>query len=148
MKHLSMDIRVPIESDNPSIVREESKCIKCGMCKDVCTEEIGVHGTYTLEQTNGQAVCINCGQCANVCPVDSITERYEYESVRKAVRDPNKIVVVSTSPSVRAALGEEFGMSDGSVVQGKMVALLRKLGADYVLDTNFAADLTIVEEAS
>ena len=148
MKHLSMDIRVPIESDNPSIVREESKCIKCGMCKDVCTEKIGVHGTYTLEQTNGQAVCINCGQCANVCPVDSITERYEYESVRKDIRDPNKIVVVSTSPSVRAALGEEFGMSDGSFVQGKMVALLRKLGADYVLDTNFAADLTIVEEAS
>lgn len=148
MKHLSMDIRVPIDPDNPSIVRDENKCIKCGMCKDVCTEKIGVHGTYTLEQTNGNAVCINCGQCANVCPVNSITERYEYEQVRDAVRNPNKIVVVSTSPSVRVALGEEFGMSDGSFVQGKMVALLRKLGVDYVLDTNFAADLTIVEEAS
>lgn len=148
MEHLSMDIRVPIEQDNPSICRNEEKCIKCGMCKEVCKEQIGVHGTYTFEQTGGQAVCINCGQCANVCPVDSITEKYEYPNVRTAVQDPDKIVIVSTSPAVRAALGEEFGMPDGSFVQGKMVALLRKLGVDYVLDTNFAADLTIVEEAS
>lgn len=148
MKHLSMDIRVPIESDNPSIKREEDKCIKCGMCKEVCTSQIGVHGTYTFEETEGKAVCINCGQCANVCPADSITEQYEYLDVKQAIADPEKIVIVSTSPSVRAALGEEFGMADGSFVQGKMVALLRKLGADYVLDTNFAADLTIVEEAS
>lgn len=148
MRHLSMDIRVPIESDNPSIRREEDKCIKCGMCKEICTSQIGVHGTYTFEETEGKAVCINCGQCANVCPVDSITEKYEYQDVKQAAADPEKIVIVSTSPSVRAALGEEFGMADGSFVQGKMVALLRKLGADYVLDTNFAADLTIVEEAS
>lgn len=148
MKHMSLDIRVPIEADNPSIVRDEDKCIKCGMCKDVCTGSIGVHGTYTFEQTGGEAVCIHCGQCANVCPVNSITERYEYGAVREAVQDPDKIVIVSTSPSVRAALGEEFGMADGAFVEGKMVALLRRLGADYVLDTNFAADLTIVEEAS
>ena len=148
MNHLPMHIRVPIELTNPSINRAEEKCIKCGMCKDVCTNQIGVHGTYTLEQTNGEAVCINCGQCANVCPVDSITEKYEYPNVRTAIRDADKIVIVSTSPSVRAALGEEFGMPDGAFVQGKMVALLRKLGVDYVLDTNFAADLTIVEEAS
>lgn len=148
MEHLSMDIRVPIELDNPSICRNEETCIKCGMCKNVCTEQIGVHGTYTLEQTNNQAVCINCGQCANVCPPSSITEKYEYQNVRAAIQDSDKIVIVSTSPSVRAALGEEFGMPDGSFVEGKMVALLRKLGVDYVLDTNFAADLTIVEEAS
>ena len=148
MEHLSMDIRVPIEQDNPSICRNEETCIRCGMCKQVCTEQIGVHGTYTLEQTHNQAVCINCGQCANVCPPGSITEKYEYPAVRAAIHDPDKIVIVSTSPSVRAALGEEFGMPDGSFVQGKMVALLRKLGVDYVLDTNFAADLTIVEEAS
>ena len=143
-----MNVRVPIEKDNPSICRDEALCIKCGQCRDVCTDYIGVHGTYTLEQTGGTAVCINCGQCANVCPVSSITEKYEYRDVREAVRDPEKIVIFNTSPSVRIALGEEFDMEDGSFVQGKMVALLRKLGASYVLDTNFAADLTIMEEAS
>lgn len=148
MKHMSLDVRVPIEADNPSIVRNEDKCIQCGMCKNVCTQDIGVHGTYTLEQTDGEAVCIHCGQCANVCPVNSITEKYEYKDIEAAVKDPDKIVIVSTSPSVRAALGEAFGMQDGTFVEGKMVALLRKLGVNYVLDTNFAADLTIVEEAS
>lgn len=148
MNHLPLDVRVPIEENNPSICRNEEKCIKCGMCKEVCTNYIGIHGTYTLEQTCNEAVCINCGQCANICPVDSITEKYEYPDVRKAVLDPEKVVIVSTSPSVRAALGEEFGMPDGSFVQGKMVALLRKLGVNFVLDTNFSADLTIVEEAS
>ena len=143
-----MSVRVPIEPDNPSIRREESLCIKCGMCKEVCTAQIGVHGTYSLAETGGKAICIHCGQCANVCPPASITEVYEYPAVRAAVKDPEKVVIVSTSPSVRAALGEEFGMPKGSFVQGKMVALLRALGADYVLDTNFCADLTILEEAS
>lgn len=148
MNHMSLEVRVPIEEDNPSIVRDEGKCIKCGMCKEVCTQKIGVHGTYTYEQTDGKAVCIHCGQCANVCPVGSITEKYEYEDIKAAVKDSDKIVIVSTSPSVRVALGEEFGMPAGFFVEGKMVALLRKLGVNYVLDTNFAADLTIVEEAS
>lgn len=147
-KHLAMNVRVPIEKENPSIMRDESICIKCGQCRDVCTEYIGVHGTYSLSDTQDTAVCINCGQCANVCPVSSITEKYEYPDVRAAIKDPDKIVIFSTSPSVRIALGEEFDMQDGSFVQGKMVALLRALGADYVLDTNFAADLTIMEEAS
>ncbi len=148
MEHLPMSVRVPIELDNPSICRDEEKCIKCGMCKNICTEAIGVHGTYTLEQTGGKAICIHCGQCANVCPPNSITECYEYSAVKAAISDPDKVVIVSTSPSVRAALGEEFGVAPGTFVQGKMVALLRALGADYVLDTSFAADLTIVEEAS
>lgn len=148
MNHLPLDVRVPIEIDNVSICRDEDLCIRCGMCKNVCTESIGVHGTYTFEQTGGKAVCINCGQCANVCPVNSITEKNEFFKVAEAVADKDKIVIVSTSPSVRAALGEEFGMEDGSFVEGKMVTLLRMLGFDYVLDTNFAADLTIVEEAS
>lgn len=147
-KHLSTSVRVPIESDNPSIVRNESLCIKCGQCRNVCTSPVGVLGTYALEQTGDRAICIHCGQCANVCPVGSITEVYEYTEVKAAVQDKDKIVIVSTSPSVRVALGEEFGMPKGAFVQGKMVALLRALGVDYVLDTNFAADLTIVEEAS
>lgn len=148
MVHLPLNVRVPIEPENESIRRIEEKCVKCGMCREVCTKDIGVHGTYTMEETGGKAVCINCGQCANVCPVDSIVERYEFEEVKAAIANKEQIVIVSTSPSVRASLGEEFGMEDGSFVQGKMVALLRRLGADYVLDTNFAADLTIVEEAS
>ena len=148
LKHLPLSVRVPIEADNPSILRWEEECIRCGMCKEACTNLMGVHGTYTLEATGGKAICIYCGQCANVCPVDSITERDECPQVRQAVADPDKIVVVSTSPAVRVALGEEFGLEPGAFVEGKMVALLRALGADYVLDTNFAADLTIVEEAS
>lgn len=147
-KHLSTSVRVPIEADNPSIVRNELLCIKCGQCSNVCTSPVGVLGTYALEQTGDRAICIHCGQCANVCPVGSITEVYEYPEVKAAVQDKDKIVIVSTSPSVRVALGEEFGLPKGAFVQGKMVALLRALGVDYVLDTNFAADLTIVEEAS
>lgn len=148
MNHLPKSVRVPIELDNPSIMRAEELCIKCGQCRDICTDYIGVHDTYRLEDTGNRAVCINCGQCANVCPVSSITEKYEYQDVKKAIEDPDKIVIFNTSPSVRIALGEEFDLPDGSFVQGKMVALLRKLGGDYVLDTNFAADMTIVEEAS
>ena len=148
MNHKPLTVRVPIELENPSIQRIEELCINCGMCSNVCTNDIAVHGTYTFSQTNNEAVCINCGQCANVCPVNSIIEKYEYPEVQTAIENPNKIVIFSTSPSVRVALGEEFGMKDGSFVQGKMVSLLRSLGADYVLDTNFAADLTIVEEAS
>ena len=148
MQHLPLNVRVPMDEDNVAIVRHEDKCIKCGMCKNVCEEYIGVHGTYTLEETGGKGICIHCGQCTQVCPVDSLTERYEYQDIREAVADPDKIVIVSTSPSVRVGLGEEFGMSAGSFVEGKMIALLRKLGVDYVLDTNFAADLTIVEEGS
>ena len=147
-QHLPLSVRVPIELDNPSILRNEALCVKCGQGRDVCTNDLGVLGTYTLAQTGGKAICINCGQCANVCPTASITEVYEYPDVQAAINDPDKIVIVSTSPSVRVALGEEFGMPKGSFVQGKMVALLRAVGADYVLDTNFAADLTIVEEAS
>ena len=147
-KHLSTNIRVAIEKDNPSICRDEEKCIQCGMCKKICTDYIGVNGNYSLEDTNDVAVCINCGQCANVCPQSSITEVYDYKKVESVINSKDKIVIFTTSPAVRISLGEEFNMKDGSFVEGKMVALLRKLGANYVLDTNFAADLTIVEEAS
>lgn len=147
-KHQFTDIRVAIEPDNPAVQRLEFKCIKCGSCKAVCTDYIGVCGTYDLKATGDVPICINCGQCTNVCPADSITEKVEAYEVAAAMRDPEKIVIFSTSPSVRIALGEEFAMADGSFVEGKMVALLKKLGADYVLDTNFAADLTIMEEAS
>lgn len=147
-KHLFADIRVPIEQDNPSIMRHEDRCIKCGQCKQVCKNMIGVDGYYQLWKTNDTAICIHCGQCANVCPVDCITEVPEWQKVEAAIQDPERTVIFSTSPSVRVALGEEFEMEPGSFVQDKMVALLRALGADYVLDTNFSADLTIMEEAN
>lgn len=127
-KHQFTDIRVAIEPDNPAVQRLEFKCIKCGSCKAVCTDYIGVCGTYDLKATGDVPICINCGQCANVCPADSITEKVEAYEVAAAMRDPEKIVIFSTSPSVRIALGEEFAMADGSFVEGKMVALLKNWG--------------------
>ncbi|MGL4982180.1 MAG: [FeFe] hydrogenase, group A [Treponemataceae bacterium] len=146
-KHEFLEARIPIEKDNPSIMRDEDLCVKCGNCRRVCEQDIAVGRLYDMESTADKAICIHCGQCANVCPVDSITEKYDYQLVKQALKDSNKIVIFSTSPSVRVALGEEFGMQSGAFVEGKMVASLRSLGADYVLDTNFAADLTIMEEA-
>lgn len=147
-KHLSQNIRVAINEDSYSIARDEKLCIKCGQCKEICNNYIGVNNNYFLDKTNDIAVCIECGQCSNVCPTSSITEVYDYKKLKSLIKNKENIVIFSTSPGVRIALGEEFQMEDGSFVQGKMVALLKKLGAGYVLDTNFAADLTIVEEAS
>ena len=147
-KHLSQNIRVAINEDSYSITRDEKLCIKCGQCKEVCNNYVGVNNNYSLDKTNDVAVCIECGQCANVCPTSSITEVNDYKKLKSLIKNKENIVIFSTSPGVRVALGEEFQMDDGSFVQGKMVALLKKIGASYVLDTNFAADLTIVEEAS
>ena len=147
-KHLFSDIRIPVSESNPSIFRHEDLCIKCGQCRRVCEDSVVVGKLYHLSETNDEPICINCGQCTNVCPVNSLTEKEEYQKVKAAVQDPGSIVIFSTSPSVRVGLGESFGLPNGSFVEGKMVAALRALGADYVLDTNFAADLTIIEEAS
>ena len=116
-QHLPPEVRVPIDRDNVSIFRDEETCIKCGQCRDVCRDYIGVLGSYELSKTGDRAICVNCGQCANVCPVESIREQPEYGMVAAEVMDSDKVVIVSTSPSVRAALGEEFGMDKGSFVQ-------------------------------
>ncbi len=147
MIHLNQKIRVPIEEDNPSIQRIEDRCIKCGRCSKVCSEYMSVLSDYDLEKT-GHAVCVNCGQCANICPVNSIVEQDSNEKVKEILKDKDKIVIVSTAPSIRVSLGEEFGLPYGSLVEGKMVSLLKKLGFNYVLDINFGADLTIMEEAT
>ncbi|WP_331678002.1 [FeFe] hydrogenase, group A [uncultured Tyzzerella sp.] len=147
-KHNLIDFRVPIEDDNPSIVLYEDKCIKCKLCTKICRDFIGVYDNFDLEKTNDIAICVHCGQCANICPVDSITEKYEYNEVENLINDEDKIVIVSTAPAVRVALGELFEMEEGEFVEGKMISLLRKLGFDYVLDVNFGADITIVEEAA
>ncbi len=147
MEFTDQYLRVPIDKDNPSIVRIEDKCIKCGECARVCREYMSVLDHYDLRNTN-KAVCVNCGQCANACPTNSIVERLDYKALKSAMIDKSKIFIVSTAPAVRVAIGEEFGLPYGSFVQGKMVALLRKLGFNYVLDTNFGADLTVMEESN
>jgi ferredoxin hydrogenase len=147
MEHINQKIRVAIDENNPSIKRIESKCVKCGQCVQVCNEFVSVNNNYDLNVTK-KPICVNCGQCIKVCPMDSIVGQDEYKEVANHIADSDKIVIVSTSPSVRVGLGEEFGLPMGSFVQGKMVALLKKLGFKYVLDTNFGADLTICEEAS
>lgn len=148
MKHLFTDIRVPIEKDNPAILRNEDKCIKCGQCKKVCESPIAVAGNYDLNKTGGCTICIHCGQCAVACSVGSIEAVEDYKKVKEAIEDKDKIVTFSTSPSVRVALGEEFGMEPGTYVEEKIIQALRELGGDYVFDTTFVADLTIMEEAS
>lgn len=146
-KHLFNDVRVPIEDDNLSICRDESKCIKCGACKSVCKYSLSVYGYYKLEDTGDNAICIGCGQCSNVCPTRSITEKYDYLKVLEVLKS-DKIKIFQTSPAIRVALGEEFEMDPGTNVEGKIVSVLRKIGADYVFDTTFGADLTVMEEAS
>lgn len=148
MEHLEQNVRVAVELDNPSIRRIEEKCIKCGLCASVCNDFASVNSHYSLQKC-GHGICVNCGQCVKVCPVASLVGKDEFRQVENLMRkDKSKIFVVSTSPSVRIGLGDEFGLAAGAFVQGKMISLLRKLGFTYVLDTNFAADLTICEEAT
>jgi len=99
-----------------------------------------------FEQDLSKVACTYCGQCASLCPTGAIVEKDDTERVWEAINDPEKVVVVQVAPSVRVALGEEMGMEAGSIVTGKMVAALRNLGFDKVFDTNFSADLTIMEE--
>lgn len=141
------DKRVPIELDNPSIKRDNSKCILCGACKSVCKFSQGVYGNYDVGNTK-EAICINCGQCLLVCPTNAITEVKDYQKVKEKILDDDYIVIFQTAPSVRVALGEKFGLNPGDFVEGKMVSALKKIGADYVFDTTFGADLTIMEEAN
>ena len=148
IKHVSIDIRVPVENDNPAIRRIESLCIRCGQCKEVCKKEISVGHHYDLLKTEDTAICIHCGQCVNVCPTGALVERQDWMEVADVIKSGKKKVVAITSPSVRVGLGEEFGMEAGSYVEKQMVAALRSVGVNYVFDTTFAADLTIMEEAS
>jgi len=147
MKHISPEIRVPIDIDNPSIERDSENCIQCGHCSRVCSNYVSVLNHYDLTKTEGRAICVNCGQCAVECPVDCIAEKKEYHLVKEEINNDEKVVIISTAPAVRASIGEMFGLPFGSFVQGKLVSLLRKLGFKYVLDVNFSADLTIMEEA-
>ena len=147
-KFQHLDCCVPVEADNPAIVKNNDLCALCGHCLAVCQEEIGVQLHYDLLKNHDTAICINCGQCSANCPEEAITVRSECQAVKDAIRNPDKIVVFSTSPSVRVGLGDAFSDQPGRYVEGKMVAALKALGADYVFDVTFSADLTILEEGS
>jgi len=142
------------------MVRDNNKCILCRRCVAVCakTQGIGVIGanergfktniTSAFEMGLGDTACVSCGQCIAACPVGAIYEKDSTADVLAAIADPSKHVFVQVAPAVRAALGEEFGLPMGTGVQGKLAAALRRIGFEKVFDTNFSADLTIMEEAN
>ena len=145
MKYKYADVRVPIDKKNVSICRDDSLCIKCGACKNMCKFNVSVYGYYDLDKVD-RPICINCGQCSLVCPTKSISEVKDYLKVKEEIKK-GKVAVFQVAPAVRAALGEEFGYELGTNVEGKLVNALKKLGASYVFDTTFGADLTVMEEA-
>ncbi len=149
-----------IDMYSPSIMKDDSKCIRCQRCVRTCAELQGVNALTVaykgdhmkistfFEKAMNDVVCTNCGQCVNHCPTGALVEKNYIEEVWSAISDPSKHVVVQTAPAVRVGLGEEMGMKPGERVTGKMVAALKRLGFDSVLDTDFTADLTIIEEGT
>ena len=149
---------VTLDTVSPGIVRNTSKCILCGRCVNTCqkVQGLGILGYMNrgfetkvgpvYDMSLADVNCMQCGQCINVCPVGALHEKEEIHDVIDALNDPTKHVIVQTAPAVRASLGEEFGMPIGTRVTGKMVHALKLIGFDKVYDTNFGADLTIMEE--
>ena len=154
--------RLRSEKDNTSysIIRNAEKCVLCRRCETMCNnvQTVGVYSAVKrgFETVVGTAFdnpmldtsCTFCGQCVSVCPTAALTEIDDTAQVWRAINNPDKYVVVQTAPAIRVALGESFGMPIGTQVTGKMVTALRRMGFDQVLDTNFGADLTVLEEAS
>ncbi|HOW88485.1 MAG TPA: NADH-dependent [FeFe] hydrogenase, group A6 [Candidatus Omnitrophota bacterium] len=151
---------VHIDASTPALVRDSGKCIKCRRCVTVCREVQGVGALFPQNRGYKTVIgpafamdldhvaCVQCGQCAAICPVGAIQEKNDIDKVWEVIENGTKHVVVQTAPAIRAALGECFGYSPGTLVTGKMVTALRRLGFNAVFDTNFAADLTIIEEGN
>lgn len=143
-----------------SLIRDMDKCVMCRRCETMCNEVQAVGAlsginrgfnavvSPAFELPMGDTVCTHCGQCVAVCPTGALTENDATYEIIEALADPEKVVVVQTAPAVRVAIGEEFGKEPGSIVTGKMVAALKQIGFDYVFDTDFTADLTILEEGT
>lgn len=140
------ELEVVISEDSPSLIKENDKCIQCGYCMNVCKNEITVARMYDIDKSI-KPICINCGQCANMCPTEAIREKFDYLSIKRFLKNKTKKIVFSVAPAVRVGIGEEFGLEPGNNVEGKIVSALKKIGADYVFDITFGADLTIMEEA-
>ena len=148
------------DTSTPALVRDTAKCIACRRCVTVCNQTQGVGALFpqsrgfktvigpAFKSDLDDVVCVQCGQCGAVCPVGAISEKDQIDEVWAALDDPTKHVIVQTAPAIRAALGECFGLEPGTLVTGKMVSALRRLGFHAVFDTNFAADLTIMEEGT
>lgn len=139
------DYYLPIQPNNPAIARYEKNCKGCRECIAVCKEVQKVYGTYKASKTHH--VCIHCGACISHCTHGAMSEKYNWQDVLQAIDDPAKIVIASVSPSVPAGIGDYFGIPSGSYLSEDITGACRNLGFDYVLDTNFSADLTIMEEA-
>ena len=147
MKAEHTKVRVPVSKNNICIQRDESKCILCGACRSTCKLYMDVYGNYDLDKVT-HPICVGCGQCVMTCPTGALHEKEDYQEVEKLIHTKGKTIVFTTAPAVRVTLGEEFGMEPGTDVTGKMVSALRKLGGDYIFDTTFGADITIMEEAT
>ncbi len=151
---------LPLDNTNPSLVRDSAKCVKCNRCVDACQKGQEVHVLthshrsihYNIapayEAPLEETFCVFCGQCAAVCPVGAIVEKDDTNKVWDAIHDSSKHVIVQVAPAVRVALGDAFNLPKGSIVTGQMVAALRRLGFNHIFDTNFTADLTILEEGN
>ena len=143
-----LDRRVAVDKRNLSIQFDPEKCKNCTLCRRRCKDVMSITDYYSLDSTGDVPICVHCGQCSLACLFGATTTVSHVDLIEKEIADPHKVVVFQTAPAVRVALGEEFGMPYGSIVEGKMIAALRALGGDYVFDTDFGADMTIMEEAS
>ncbi|MBN1792698.1 iron hydrogenase small subunit [Candidatus Woesearchaeota archaeon] len=152
--------QVPVDNSSVSIRRDDNRCILCGRCIKMCNQ---IQTVYAIDQNNrgfdtivtpalghtmAESSCVNCGQCVIVCPTGALTEKSDIQSVIDALNNPDKMLIAQTAPSIRAALGECFGMEAGTEVTGKMVTALKRLGFEKVFDTDLGADICIIEEAT